>query len=1759
MRTVNNKYLIDYEINVEENFREYIVRKYDNNKKYILCILKNDFTYEKTRHYLLSRFKTIKNLNFENVVNILDMEIISDIDGIKLDRPRYGYLLELIKPKPDTLRYLKSCKIKDRLDIFMEFAAAVNTLNMNGYIFNDITLKDIFIVTDKYGRVKVKIKNLLQREINKFSVINVSNNELPYPINIEKGEDSTYARENISEVLDIFDKIFSENDLKELKNIRRIFSEVNTINNFFKIKYFIKYVNEKCKTNYKQFCKEALNAIVNDIDVVGFEEELKFVEKSYISILENKERYKIIEFNGDSGSGKTRLLNEIKYMLEGKYFANVIYFKDYNGKYTNYQLYDLYLKEIYSYFGDSLIEKYGIYFRKLLALITHTDSVINDNTQIMQLINRIGKFIAEYTMTKPLVLLVDNLQKRDKAFLRLLKYLSLWANNIENLIIIFSINENESSEELLKEVNEIKNLDGFKEYRLGFLNQYNTVRMIQNMLKTNNKFPKLINRIFSEALGNPQYIKAVINELYSSGLLYFNTNIGVWECDIDNRKTLIPKELVEKLEGCLFELNIDEISVLQKLSIFEALLSEDIIYKYILTTEKEFKVFRELKIKGYFIDKISDHGILVGFTNNLLRNIIYLKLSDEKRHNMHYNACEFLRRELKEADYYIEEFILHLNKSGQKDKLFRYMRKYAIKLKEKGNFRKSITYFIECLKYCDKKEAIDIDIMIAKQYEKIANYKNSYKYFSIAMDNIKNGSYDLKLKVYVTLEMIIIKTSFIGVNNENVARKLEDVREILYSMDYPLGEAYYYYAVSLNSRITNNRDALVQNAEKALNICENNNICSDIYGWILITLGMVYFKYKEIDKCKVMVKSAIENFTNNNNINGTIISKIVYAQILSEYTDMNDLLRNYFELNKLCVHMKIYAHEILVLNGIADLYLSKNDYNSAEKYLLKVLSIKREEGINSYSLKIYNSLTNLYIKWGKINEAVKYYHLSCHVQEGTRIFEDDFIYKNIVSAEYNDMICNHRAAYEIMEDVFKLIKNSKTNKCRITRCLYYELQLYSCSDEEMIQHTYEKLDEELADLNDNDKAAKIRIDAAKRILDLGYYNFSERIFNSLQKNLEDNNAKGIYSYLELSFKGKEYYNFLINKALTILNYITDKKIKSDILYIIGVKYFELKCYTLAVNYYYESISIDIGIIKSLPYEEKVIYANGSNFMKCRRKIFDCLNNNIKMNFVISEIDFIENNEQLNDILWELDLNNSLKNKKAYSFLQRIYEKIYYNNWSNIYKALESFSSSIEENLKILLKYMARITFANKGVIIREDNEGNNSVISSYRVSKENEISKYLLWKLESEEDITVLENNDDLLNQLNNENITGSIKACIYMKLRNNDRRNRNSTFVNARLILISQNSINYINHESKKIIEKFKPLLIFLLEQYNLTILSTIDKLTDVYNRKYLEESLISLINNSRIERKQFCVIMFDIDDFKGINDKFGHQIGDEVLIKLTKEVKKCINKNDIIGRYGGEEFIVLIPNVDEEEAFNIAENIRISVDEAKILGEKRSVTISVGIAMGNNYLLTSEELIERADEALYKSKDDGKNRCTLWRKNYKISDNKVTNNEFMNLLSRNITKNNNLFSTIKDISDLVKIKETFENRINKFISKIINAMECEMAAVFMVKNDNIRNTFSKERGKEGFTTSEKFNFISINKCISSKRGVYLVDWNNINNNSIYVVHDWKSICIAPVLYNGQVIAVVYVSVSVSNKEFNEIDLSILNCLIDVAIPIFC
>jgi diguanylate cyclase (GGDEF)-like protein len=153
-------------------------------------------------------------------------------------------------------------------------------------------------------------------------------------------------------------------------------------------------------------------------------------------------------------------------------------------------------------------------------------------------------------------------------------------------------------------------------------------------------------------------------------------------------------------------------------------------------------------------------------------------------------------------------------------------------------------------------------------------------------------------------------------------------------------------------------------------------------------------------------------------------------------------------------------------------------------------------------------------------------------------------------------------------------------------------------------------------------------------------------------------------------------------------------------------------------------------------------------------------------------------------------------------------------------------------------------------------------------------------------------------------------------------------------------------------------------------------DSLTGLFNRRGFLE-----IGDREIERaKRYChpqaAIMFDIDHFKDINDLFGHAVGDKALVEIVIRCCQQLRKVDIFGRYGGEEFALLLPETKLADAFNLAERLRLAVNQPIITGKVTlSVAISIGLTALNDSTADLQELLERADRALYKAKESGRN----------------------------------------------------------------------------------------------------------------------------------------------------------------------------------------
>ena len=164
------------------------------------------------------------------------------------------------------------------------------------------------------------------------------------------------------------------------------------------------------------------------------------------------------------------------------------------------------------------------------------------------------------------------------------------------------------------------------------------------------------------------------------------------------------------------------------------------------------------------------------------------------------------------------------------------------------------------------------------------------------------------------------------------------------------------------------------------------------------------------------------------------------------------------------------------------------------------------------------------------------------------------------------------------------------------------------------------------------------------------------------------------------------------------------------------------------------------------------------------------------------------------------------------------------------------------------------------------------------------------------------------------------------------------------------------------------------------LELLASIDPMTKLYNRRYFTTTSAYILDLAKRDKKELSILMIDIDKFKTINDTYGHPIGDKVIIELADKLLKHQRKSDVVCRFGGEEFIILLPNTSLDGAKIVSEKIRADIEKNVIIlenGFDLKFTVSIGVSIINTQDEKNiEPAIKRSDNALYKAKEGGRNR---------------------------------------------------------------------------------------------------------------------------------------------------------------------------------------
>jgi two-component system cell cycle response regulator len=181
--------------------------------------------------------------------------------------------------------------------------------------------------------------------------------------------------------------------------------------------------------------------------------------------------------------------------------------------------------------------------------------------------------------------------------------------------------------------------------------------------------------------------------------------------------------------------------------------------------------------------------------------------------------------------------------------------------------------------------------------------------------------------------------------------------------------------------------------------------------------------------------------------------------------------------------------------------------------------------------------------------------------------------------------------------------------------------------------------------------------------------------------------------------------------------------------------------------------------------------------------------------------------------------------------------------------------------------------------------------------------------------------------------------------------------------------------------LDKWTQLQQAMADKEKLERLANFDSLTGLYNRRAILGKLGDLIGLANRYKEDFSLIMLDIDHFKRVNDRYGHLTGDEVLEKIATSISRNVRDTDIVGRYGGEEFIIILPKTNLSSSWGVAERLRTIIEKAEMkdpAGNVFAITVSQGL-VGWERNEDATSLISRADEALYKAKEKGRNRVQI------------------------------------------------------------------------------------------------------------------------------------------------------------------------------------
>ncbi len=1768
MKILNNRYIIIKELPLEvKNDAAFIVKDLISDKDELIELrliyasnMDEDFMqFIRDKFILIKQLKEtahIKNYDFTRLISIDDKTVNEDI---------YLYTIEYIEKKEPIFNFLIDAKTDEIFELFAAILKELNYLITYGIVCNNLDLNNIYVIRDK-DRVFLKIKDIVS-EKNQYSdqIRFLTDSEVRtfvYNYDIVKTTIlSLLLKKNIirnhekyfQELQQIkIDKLDNENKKNLYTCFFKIYDKINarkakkTAYPFYEI---ISDVNYNINTDYT--ISTPISIEKKCLFPINREKEKEEIFSIFKETKSSKAENKNILITGAFGVGKTLFLYELYFLLllerlDIFYIPGIGDMNDIT--FILYLMKSLFLK-------SSLIQKN--HEKELNTILDTLKSEMEVNEDIAKisalkykLVNLITKLMIENASSQSIVFIIDDIHLINEFITKTILYIAIENSDKKNIILIQSVNEslvnnNHYAKKLIKT---LSNESSIKKINLQSLSELDTEALIRNTINIKNIPEVLLKKIYLNTSGNPLFINEALKELIISGdLEKDNLNESCkLSTNLSNPSIPIPisANIQQAVKRQIKNLDKSELTFLKDLCIFKFSFRIQALPEILNATDTIIQKSIPRLLDQNIIKKTTkpsaDEYVIV---NKILQKTLYDELDYHYRIQIHKKIIQKMKK-LKIFDIY--EFIYHAEKAELFDEAVNYCIKYKNKIKEECTPIAYIDIFEKIYTFIpndDNDKKLEILLILAESYlgndNLIECTRRIEEAEKIMLKSSENKIYTAKIYIIKAIQGIQSKS-----NPEKIARSLALAEKAAAAVDDTYTQLSFDKAHIAFLQYKNNYAEAIDEAKKTILKCGNFKEFTFIKTKVLLDLANNLFysgQYKEAEKAYLeALKKAKE--ISDTNIQDTIFNNLAIIQD-EIYNNFDEAIAYYTKILKNNNITGNVVSQIMASLNLSIIYSHFHDYENAYIICNQVIKKIIQYSYNSEMFFAHTFMHDIFLSMCMYDKAAEIEMQIKKILKNKNIPKapSDINIFNQTRAVFYYGMGDFEAAKEAQEENINY-KNNITDIISVFPSLFINLN---------------KIAQGKMNSTEEVEAILIKIISNPIFLDNIYLVFYEMIyclrkiiifrhdidFRKIIKMVleikcsnDSTLMKAPLLFLEAYMDPKNAEKKLIEAASLIENkYVLDLSI--DINIKLGLIYLENNNISMAMINFAEAQKLIDIFIKKVPLKFKKTYFSAHHYGLPSLIICDYIKKDMKSDYkkFIDALSY----EQTKRLLLKNNI-EKLKNNPAFilNIIAQTKQSGLFKNKS-IDDIIEKFTDDFLQNIKILLNFTALNLLANSADVFVTANDG--KIKSLFNFGKNKAIEK-IAQLIEAS------------TYKMANIKADSGVSSHLVIPINYHCNKQTGNT-VTGYLVFVSNKEINNFGNFGISFCLSIENTFAFLIESYKAQQEAATDKLTSALTRKYTEDALSDLLTASKMKNSVFSILMYDLDKFKKINDTFGHQIGDTVLKAVANTVLSVLKKGQILGRVGGEEFIVLLPDVEKEQALIIAEKIRKQVEALLFDDPDVRITISIGIAVFPRHGSMEKDLLSKVDQALYAAKNRGRNQVVVWKESLEPGKKKA--DRLAGILTGNsLSDTKNILSFIDTVS-FIRSSISKINKLEICLEKIIDAVGADSGIfVYPIKKKISKNIFKYTPvTKPDFPVNKNF----IAEVISEKKELCKIDWENISGKSdITGIPTWNSAILVPIILKGEIKALIYLVVEIRKKEFGIEDLNLVNLFAGLIAPFF-